>query len=93
MFSVFTRVERCLGAAGNGQVAFPVSVDSAPSGRGFFKALGVYRPMTLMPCEARGSHGPEGHLKPGHLFFCLSPGSLANNLALGSLKSDDRQLA
>jgi hypothetical protein len=36
-----------------------------------------------MPCKARGSHGPEGHLKPGHLFFCLSPGSLAKNLALG----------
>ena len=31
-------------------------------------------------------------LKPGHLFFCRSPGFLPENLALGSLKSDDRQL-
>jgi hypothetical protein len=30
----------CLGSAGNGEAAFPVSVDSAPSGRGFSRHWG-----------------------------------------------------
>ena len=30
----------CLGSAGNGEAAFPVSVDSAPSGRGFSRHRG-----------------------------------------------------
>ena len=31
---------KCLGSAGNGEVAFFVSVDSAPSGRGFSRHWG-----------------------------------------------------
>src|SRR5216683_5079079 len=32
---------RCLGSAGNGEAAFSVSVDSAPSGRGFSRHEGL----------------------------------------------------
>src|SRR6516225_5371832 len=42
----------CLGSAGNGEATFAVSVEFRPFGAGIFKALGVYRPMTLVLCSA-----------------------------------------
>jgi len=41
--------DNCLGSAGSGEGAFPVSVDFRPFGAGIFKAFGVYRPMTFAP--------------------------------------------
>ena len=48
-------VEKCLGSAGNGEATFAVSVEFRPFGAGIFKALGVYRPMTLVLCSAKSA--------------------------------------
>jgi len=45
-------MKTCLGSAGNGEATFAVSVEFRPFGAGIFKALGVYRPMTLVLCSA-----------------------------------------
>ena len=46
------RTSPCLGSAGNEEATFAVSVKFRPFGAGIFKALGVYRPMTLVLCSA-----------------------------------------
>ena len=66
-----------------------------PFGRGFFEALGVYRPMTLVPCGANRTRvmSRSGHFETGPFyFFCRSPGFPPKNLAPGSLQSDACQL-
>jgi hypothetical protein len=62
---------RCLGSAGNGEATFAVSVKFRPFGAGIFKALGVYRPMTLVLCSAKsaGVIGLSDQFKTGPLVF------------------------
>jgi hypothetical protein len=50
----------CLGSAGNGEAAFPVSVDSAPSGRGFSSGF-RYRERYVATVS-----GPPSHSHPMH---------------------------
>src|SRR5215469_11284144 len=84
--------QHCLGSAGNGEATFPVSVDSAPFGAGIFKALGVYRPMTRVE-QQRVSHEPHrDHFKTDHFLLLSVAPVFTDNLAPGSVKSDDRRL-
>ena len=60
-----------------------------------FEALGVYRPMTLVPCDTNRTRvlSRSGHSKTGPFcFFCRSLRCPAKNLAPGSLPSDDCHL-
>jgi hypothetical protein len=49
-------------------------MDSAPSGRGLFEALGVYRPMTLVLRGANRARvmSRSGHFQAG-VTFCFLP--------------------
>src|SRR6516225_3296882 len=52
-------ISLCLGSAGNGEEAFPVSCRFRPCGGGDFQGIVGYRPMTLLPaCEQRESQEP-----------------------------------
>ena len=60
-----------LAQRGNGEATFAVSVKFRPFGAGIFKALGVYRPMTLVLCSAKsaGVIGLSDQFKTGPLVF------------------------
>ena len=72
---------------------FSVSDRFRPFGAGI--CIGVYRPMTLVPCGSNRTRvmSRSGHFETGPFcVFYLSPCFPAKNLAPGSLQSDDCQL-
>jgi hypothetical protein len=91
---VFVPKRRCLGSAGNGEAAFPVSVDSAPSGRGFSRHWGLSSDDSCaVQCRQRESHEPQWSLRNLPFFFVSADHPFSStNLAPGSSRIDDCQL-